>query len=326
MSLLRVAVAGLDRQGRRLADLLRTQADFSLSGTYDNWPDHLEAARRMGLPVAVSLEEMVGECDVLVHLGLDHVPQIERSIISRATLVAPRMPRNSVVFTVLQAPSLGGPVVQIPSANALAFGRLMRALHPFGPVNRFFASTFCRAGHATDAAAGSVDALEPLFDDDAEQADLQTLFQGIVPSYHVRRVRGPCTHADLHMIKIDFADAIDASAILAALRTVPRLIVAAARDGFTDTAQVQEFYRDMGAAHRDRHAVFIWEESVQVDASSLMLMANVCPDATPVPELFDAIRLCGRAELSLAEVVARTDAGLRLPRRWQDFGSLGREA
>lgn len=318
---IRVAVMGLDRQGRYLADLVRTQSDFSLSGTHDTRPEHLEAASRMGLPISENLQKLLDECEVAVHLGIARVPFEERAEVSRSILLGARTPPpGSSTISVFHAPSPRAQLVQLPGAQALAFARLLGALAPFGPMTRFFASTFCRAGHGTQGSAGPVDALEPIFDDVAATSDLEALFQGGGPVHHVRRVRGPGTHSDVHMLKIDFEKAIEPPGILDGLRRAPRLRVGAARDGFTTTAHVQEFYRDLGGIRPDRYEVFIWEESVQVDAGSLMLMVDVCPDATPVPELFDAIRHCGSPELLLPEVVARTDRGLGLPRLWQDSG------
>jgi hypothetical protein len=106
---------------------------------------------------------------------------------------------------------------------------------------------------------------------------------------------------------------------LEALRRGSRILVGAARDGFTDTASVQEFYRDLGGRWPDRYATFVWEESVQVDGDALLLMADVCPETTAVPEILDAVRLLSGWTGSVAECRARTDAGLRIRTRWQDF-------
>jgi glyceraldehyde-3-phosphate dehydrogenase type II len=224
-------------------------------------------------------------------------------------------------FSVLTAAQdiLGQRSVQVASANVLAFGRLLRALRSLGPITRFFASTFRRAGHATDPSTGCVDALQPLFADSTEDEELSFVFADLVPKQHVSRTRGPYTHSDLHMLKIDFATPPSAADVLSALKQAPRLMVGAARDGFANTAQVQEFFRDLGGANPDSYTVFIWEESVAVIDDSVVLMADVSPETTPVPEIIDAIRLNQTPGLTLAESLARTDAALGVRTRWADW-------
>jgi hypothetical protein len=310
---IRIGVAGLTRLGWRLAVAVRTQADLALRGVYDPRPQRCTAALREGFAAFDDLAALAPRCDVIVNCG--------------ASAIAPGVPvvngphspgNNGPLFSLLADPGAGQPAVRVAGSNALAFARLLSGLRRFGPVSRFFATSFRRAGHATDRSTGCIDALEPVFDDDAETQELGDVFRGVVASFHIRRVRGPYTHSDFHMVKIDLTDPITIESALGALRGAPRVVVAAARDGFSDTAQVQEFYRDRGGSRPDRYSVFVWEESIAVNEGSLLLMADVCPETTPVPELLDAVRVRHGA-VALADSIAKTDAGLGVWTRWQDL-------
>lgn len=253
-------------------------------------------------------------CDVVVNCAADPlrlaIPVIQGPGVRR---------EQGPCFSLLadRAEVLTAPSLQIATANVLAFARLLHALLPLGVVTRFFASTFRRAGHATEPRTGCVDALEPLFADPAEDWDLGCLFTERVPTYHVSRTRGPYTHSDLHTLKIDLATTPALTDVLAALKRGPRLMVGAARDGFPNTAQVQEFFRDMGTT--DSYTVFVWEESVAVVDGSVVLMVDVPQETTPIPEIIDAIRLNQLPGVSLAASVAQTDAALRVRTRWADW-------
>jgi glyceraldehyde-3-phosphate dehydrogenase (NAD(P)) len=288
---IKVGVTGHDQVGRRLTAAVAAQEDMALC-------PHLAG------DVVVNCSDEPCRFDVPVIQG----PGVRRE--------------EGPCFSLLadETAIRGRPSVQVASANALAFARLLSALKPLGPVRRFFASTFRRSGHATDPRSGWVDSLEPVFADPAEDWDLTMLFDGLIPQHHVNRTRGPYTHSDLHMLKIDLETPPRLPDVLAALKRGPRLMVGAARDGFGNTAQVQEFFRDLGGRAAVSYPAFVWEESVAVIDGSLVLLADVSPEITPIPEIIDAIRLNQRPGVSLAASVAQTDAALGVRTEWADWG------
>ena len=312
----KVGLVGYDLVGKRVADAVAAQSDMVLHAVHETDPRRRQAAASKGYAVAADLGRLAKSCDIVVNCSAEWLdlgaPMVHR-------LKAQRGPCPA--FSILSSPAEvhGLPAMQIPSANAILFTRLLHALAPLGPVERFFASTFLRAGHAVEPRTGCVDALEPVFDDPVHAWDLERVLGPKVRDVYVRQVRGPYTHSHLHMIKIDLLTPPAAADATALMRQGPRLLTAAARDGFADTARVQEFYRDMDGSRPDRFEVFVWEESIAIDGGSLLLMADVDPDAAPVPEIIDAVRLNQRPGLSMAESVAQTDAALGVRRRWQDF-------
>jgi glyceraldehyde-3-phosphate dehydrogenase (NAD(P)) len=316
----KVGVAGYDRVGRRVADAVAAQPDMVLHAVHDSDPLRRRAAANRGRPVVDALVRLAEDCDIVINCGEDRLE------VGAAVVHGPRARRGAgPCFTLLSDPAevFGSRAVQVPGADVVAFARLVHALAPLGRVVRFFASTFLRAGHAADRATGCVDALEPVFDDPVSAWDMRRAIGPVVADYHVRQARGPYTQSDFHMIKMDLHSPATTADAVAALRRAPRVLTAAARDGFADTAQVQEFYRDMSGGRPNRFAVFLWEESVVIEDGSLMLMADVCQETTPVPEIIDAVRLI-RTEMDVAESAALTDAALGVRTRWQEIGARGR--
>jgi hypothetical protein len=277
-----VGVLGYDRIGKRVADALARHPELSLAGVYDVDPRRRALVRARELPLAGGdLERWAATCAVVV------ICQEWAPILTVPWVLAPELPIACPLF----GPGGAAPSrthLRVACADALAFARLLLAV---GPAERLFSSCARRAGHATEHRSASVDALEPLFELPREDYDLQTLLTPLVPSVYVRRTRVPYTHSHLHHLKIDFAAPPSREAILDALRRQSRVRVAAAAAGFPDTAHVQEYDRDLGRLRGDRPEVFVWEETVAVVGRSLVLTADVSPDAAPVPDILDAVRL-----------------------------------
>jgi glyceraldehyde-3-phosphate dehydrogenase (NAD(P)) len=276
-----VGVIGYNRIGKRVADAVALQPDLSLIGVYDTDPRQGALVRARGLPLVNSnVERWAATCAVVVVCWKD------TPALPMAMVYSPETPAACPLFGPVGTPPAGNRV-RVACADALAFARLLSGL---GPVERLFSSCARRVGHATEHRCASVDALEPVFDLPAEDADLRTLLGPLVPVLYVRRTRVPYTHSHLHHLKIDVAAPLAREAVLDGLRRQPRIRVAAGAAGFPDTAHVQEYDRDLGRPRGDRPEVFVWEETVEVVGRSLFLTADVSPDAAPIPDIIDAVR------------------------------------
>jgi glyceraldehyde-3-phosphate dehydrogenase (NAD(P)) len=178
------------------------------------------------------------------------------------------------------------------------------------PAERLFSSCARRVGHAANRGSSQVDALEPVFALPHEDADLQSLLGSFVEMVHMRRTNVPYTHSHLHHIKLDLKSPTSRESVVDALRRAPRVRLAAGASRFPDTGRLQEFDRDLGRPRGDRPEVFVWEESVAVQQRSVFMTVDVDPDATPIPELIDAVRCLARRDLSPAEIMGITDRSL----------------
>ena len=114
------------------------------------------------------------------------------------------------------------------------------------------------------------------------------------------------------MIKLDTDRSVPPDVIATVLRDDPRILVAAAQDGFRSTADINEFFRDLGRSHGDRWEAFIWKESIMAVNQSIYLMLDISPIALSIPEGLDAVRVVGVPKLSLAVAQELTDNSLGL--------------
>jgi glyceraldehyde-3-phosphate dehydrogenase (NAD(P)) len=299
-----VGVVGYDHIGKRVADAIAAQPDMQLAGVYETEPRRVEMIAARGLPLADgNLAAWAASC-AAVAFCMQGEPDL-----AVPTVFGPQTNASCSLFGLgRDAPT--GNRVRVPCADAVALARLLAALPR---AERLFSSCARRAGHATDRLA-SIDALEPLFELSDEDDDIESLLTPMVPSVFIRRTQVSYSHSHLHHVKVDLAAPTTVNLVLASLCRMPRLHLARGEAGFFNTAQVQEYYRDLGRPRGDRSEVFVWEESVAVVEKSLFLVADINPDSVAVPELVDAVRHFLRPELPFFDASSLTDQSLAIAR------------
>jgi glyceraldehyde-3-phosphate dehydrogenase (NAD(P)) len=296
-----VGVLGYDQIGKRVADALARQEDLRLAGVWETDPQRLTVLRARGIPCHTDdVQDWAASCGVVIVCRPDE-PALPGKLV-----YGPHISAASALFLGTRPPA-GTSQVRVPCADAVAFSRLLTCLPP---VERLFSSCARRAGRATDRHWMPVDAMEPLFSLPEEDADLQGLLAPRVPSIVVRRTLVPYTHSHLHHLKLDLELPATREEALDALCQAPRVRLAAGAGRFSDTGHLQEYDRDLGRPRGDRPEIFVWEESVAVMGRSLILTADVHPDATTIPDLIDAARLLTRADVPPGEACRTTDRNL----------------
>ncbi len=279
---MRVGLAGYNELGKRVADAVAAQSDMALVGVCETSAADREAAAGKGYAVCAGLDELQRTCDAIVNCGAAAI-ESERTVIDTRVRGDGCWP---LVTALSDAAALRGcTTLCVPDGNVVALARVVRAAAGLGAVERLTATVVMGGG------SGRRDALEVVFDAHDGFAGAPAALAGTLATHHLRQVRAACTRSHLQMIKLDFAAPIDAGRLGEALRQAPRILVAAAGDGFANTADVQEFFRDLGRPRADRPELFVWSESVMAVGASGYLMVDVDPQATAVPEIVDAVRL-----------------------------------
>lgn len=303
-----VGLLGGTRLAKRLADAIATQSDMMLSSV-SGWSNLTDLAAARGYDVVESAHQLASACDVLIDA---RGTRIHVFAAGRGVNLAQQ--NNVVAFTSLttELPVQDHVPLIIPRPDALALARVVQALRGVCNIMRLYTTILSRASHASEAAEASLDALEPVVDATEQEAELKVVFHDVISICQARRIVASYTHSHLHMIKLDVAGVVDREAVVVALTNSPRILVGTAHDGFRSTADINEFFRDLGRSRGDRWETFVWDESIMVVDQSVYMMLDISPEAVSVPEVVDAVRVIGRRNLDLDLARQHTDQSLGL--------------
>ena len=269
--MLRVIIQNFDKLGKRVADAVAADRSMTVAGIVDLDPARRALAADLGF-VALASDTSYPEADVLLAahdlptpLGL---PLVFRPGSSRADVAQP----DAAVP---------------PSADAIVLMRLFEAM---GGTRSWHRLDCTSAGCHEEAVpqGGSPDRLEPVFP--GSPPDLARTL-GLSPSkFTLHRVHVPCSSSRIYFVHLEAHQVPDHDRLAAGLDATPRCILARAADGFSNTAAISEYFRDLGRRRGDHDEVFIWHESLTTNGRHVYLLAEADPVAVVVPEILDALR------------------------------------
>jgi len=308
-----VVILGYNRVGKRLAVALQRQPDLRVAMVCDPDKRRLAEARQKGWLAREAPDSEASQAgswwvDCRRWSGPEEEIVVSPAGVKDGSPMAGFSLLNPSVKT-----QLGG--IRVCPANTLAYARLFRALSRIGSLHRCQATV---VEPPSPQQQESLDALQPIFDRIGETEVMKQALASVVSDFHLCRVAAPYSRSRLHMVRLEFNAKVGGLDVRQALEAAPRIVLGAARDGFTGTAQVQEFCRDAEGRNGNRPELFIWSESVVVSGNRVHLVMDVEPDQTPIPETIDAIRLSMHPNLTLDESIALTDRalGLKLDFNW----------
>jgi hypothetical protein len=292
-----VVVVGYNAIGKRVVDAIRQQRGFRLAGIVEHAPNRQRVLKALQLPYGESCESgLLDQCQLLV------VCEGEASKTTIPCVYGPDTPVGPRWWNDVDA----GTRVRVPCADAIAFHRLLEVLPP---ANRLFSNCARRVDRSR--AIGGIDSMEPIFALPDEDRDLEHL--GALQSpVMIRRTCVPYTQSHLHHVRCQLHQETSRDEIIRLLNGADRIRVRSSKAGFANTGQLQEFDRDIGRPRGDRPEVFIWEESIAVVDENLFLAMDVSPDATPIPEIMDAIRFMAGGAVTREESRRMTNEQLGL--------------
>lgn len=302
MSTIAVGVVGYNQLGKRVADWTSRQADLRLAAVVEGDPHLRDQLASRNMPV--------GEADPATWPSSPDVVVVCRDVrglkLTTERCVWLHGAQGSGSWYCANHHPDRARRLRIPCPDVVALNRVLAQLPE---VNRVFSSCARRVDY--EQQAGMVDSLEPIFALPDEDEQLQQLLPA-AKSVMVRRTFLPYTHSHVHHLKLDFRRPLTRDTALAALRRSERIRLVAGSEGFGNTGRVQQFDRDCGRPRGDRPEIVIWQETVEVCGDSLMLTLDVAPEATVLPELFDAMRWSMHDGMTWQTAVRMTNLALDL--------------
>lgn len=335
-SAIRVAVNGYGVIGKRVADAVAKQKDMRLVGVADvvaDWrpriamqrgiplfgatPEAAGAMRKAGLQVAGTLEDVLGQIDVIVDCTPKKVAAKNVEVYRRRGIkfIVEGGEKHSVtghsfVAEANYTSALGRDATRVVSCNTTSVVRTLSALKRAGLLRKARGTLLRRATDPWEShETGIMNTLVPEEEIPSHQGpDAQT----VDPELDVitMAVKVPETLAHLHYWVVEMTRAASKEEVLAAFRTSTRIALIRYADGLPALNAVKELMSDAGRPRGDLYEVALWEDMLKVQGNELFYGYMVDNQAIVVPETVDAIRALTKAESNAKASIAKTDAAM----------------
>ena len=332
----RVAVNGYGVIGKRVADAVVLQDDMELVGVADVVTDYRlrvavergypvyaatpEAAGAMqaaGITVAGTLDELLGQVDVVVDctpkkLGAQNRPRYREAGVKSIWQGGEKheVAGYSFVAQVNYEGALGRDSARVVSCNTTALSRVSHALHRHGWVKRVRAVLLRRGTDPWESHAnGMINTVIPETKVPSHQGpDAQT----VIPDLDITTLAGagPYNLSHIHFAMVETTRPVSLDELRDALWDAPRIAFVRADEGLVALNSVTELMRDLGRPRADMWEVAVWEDALAADEREVYLTFQVHNESIVVPETIDCIRALTELERDPLVSIRKTDEAL----------------
>lgn len=333
---IRVAVNGYGVIGKRVAAAVARQPDMSLVGVSDvvtDWRarmvtmngfllfgatgDDASRMRSAGLDVAGTLDDLLGQADIVVDCTPKRVAAKNVEVYRRRSLKfilqggeKHEATGHSFVAESNYASALGRDATRVVSCNTTSVVRTLTALKRAGLLRRARGTLLRRATDPWEShESGIMNTLVPEPEIPSHQGpDAQT----VDPELDVvtMAVKVPETLAHLHYWSVQMTRHASKDEVLETFRTSSRIALIRIGDGLVALNTVKELMADRGRPHDNLYEVALWADMLRVQGDELFYAYMVDNQAIVIPETIDAVRALTGTIADANESIAKTNAAL----------------
>jgi glyceraldehyde-3-phosphate dehydrogenase (NAD(P)+) (phosphorylating) len=332
----RVAVNGYGVIGKRVAAAVVRQEDMSLSGVSDvvtDWrarivtrngfslfgatTEHADAMRAAGLNVTGTLDELLGQADVVVDCTPKRIAAKNVEVYRRRGLKfilqggeKHNTTGHSFVAESNYSSALDREATRVVSCNTTSIVRTLTALKRAGLLLRARGTLLRRATDPWEShESGIMNTLVPEPEIPSHQGPDA---QSVDPELDVvtMAVKVPETLAHLHYWSVQMTRQASKDEVLDAFRTSSRIALINIGDGLVALNTVKELMADRGRSHDNLYEVALWADMLRVQGDELFYAYMVDNQAIVIPETIDAVRALSGAVKDASESITRTNAAL----------------
>jgi glyceraldehyde-3-phosphate dehydrogenase (NAD(P)) len=333
---IRVGVNGFGVIGKRVAAAVARQEDMSLAGVSDvvtDWrastalrngfrlfgatAEYADAMRAAGLDVTGTLDELLGQADVVVDCTPKRIAAKNIDIYRRRGLKfivqggeKHDATGHSFVAESNFATALDRDATRVVSCNTTSIVRTLTALKRAGLLRRARGTLLRRATDPWESHdSGIMNTLVPEPEIPSHQGPDA---QSVDPDFDVvtMAVKVPQTLAHLHYWSIQMTRAASKDEVLNAFRTSSRIALINTGDGLVALNTVKELMADRGRPHDNLYEVALWADMLRVQGDELFYAYMVDNQAIVIPETIDAIRALAGTVRTANESIVRTNTAL----------------
>jgi glyceraldehyde-3-phosphate dehydrogenase (NAD(P)) len=333
---IRVAVNGYGVIGKRVAAAVVRQDDMSLAGVSDvvtDWrarmaprnglrlfgasDEHVNGMRAAGLDVAGTLDDLLGQADVVVDCTPKRIAARNIDVYRRRGLKfivqggeKHEVTGHSFVAESNYATALDREATRVVSCNTTSIVRTLTALKRAGLLLRARGTLLRRATDPWESHDGGI--MNTLVPEPEIPSHQGPDARSVDPDLDVltMAVKVPETLAHLHYWSVQLTRPASKDEVLAAFRTSSRIALINITDGLVALNTVKELMADLGRPHDNLYEVALWADMLRVQGDELFYAYMVDNQAIVIPETIDAIRALVGTTRAGTESIAMTNTAL----------------
>jgi glyceraldehyde-3-phosphate dehydrogenase (NAD(P)) len=332
----RVGINGYGVIGKRVAAGVARQQDMTVAGVSDvvtDWrahmvrrngfrlygaaKEHADSMRAAGLEVTGTLDDLLGDVDVVVdctpkRIAAKNVDTYRRRAIKFILQGGEKHSAtgHSFVAECNYASAVGRDATRVVSCNTTSVVRTLTALKRAGLLRHARGTLLRRATDPWEShESGIMNTLVPEPEIPSHQGpDAQT----VDPELDVvtMAVKVPETLAHVHYWCVRMTRRASKDEVLDAFRASSRIALIGIGDGLVALNSVKELMADRGRPHDNLYEVALWADMLRVAGDELFYAYMVDNQAIVIPETIDAIRALTGAVRDGAASIAMTNAAL----------------
>ncbi|MFX1250710.1 MAG: type II glyceraldehyde-3-phosphate dehydrogenase [Promethearchaeota archaeon] len=333
----KIGVVGYGVIGKRVADAVHAQPDMELVGIADIitdarmeiavkrgypiycWePSFKDAFEGAGIEIAGVDKDFVNQIDLVVDCTPKGIPernfpryQGKPMIVQGGEQHGPQEGSFSTFANYKE--TIGKKKVRVVSCNTTGLSRVLSSLdHNYG-VEHAFIGLVRRAADPVRTNRGPINAIAPVLGISHHGPDVVTVMPQLKGKIYSLAVAASTTLSHVHMLQVKLQNppTEGKSDIIELWNNTPRIITRKGRQGLFDTAQLVEYYRDLGRLRYDRPENFVWEETIDVTPEgNCYFIMDIHMESIPIPENIDCIRAMLGMEEDPMECAYKTDVAL----------------
>ena len=311
----KVAVNGYGTIGKRVADAVSRQKDMEVVGVtktkpdfdaklavkkgyklYTAIPERVEIFEKAGLPIEGTIEDLIQKADIVVDCSPGKVgaenkaTYYEKAGIKAIFQGGEKKNVAEVSFNALAnyEQAVGKNYVRVVSCNTTGLTRLLYIIKQNFGIKKVRATMIRRVVDPKEDKKGLVNGImpDPIALPSHHGPDVQTVLDVDITTV---AFKVPTTLMHVHALNIELEKQAKPEDVVEVLRAEPRIMLVSSNDGFTSTAKIVEFAREL----RLRYDLFenvVWEDSIAIVDNELYLTQAIPQEAIVIPENIDAIR------------------------------------
>ncbi len=311
---IKVAINGYGTIGKRVADAVKLQKDMSVVGVtktkpdfeakmavkkgyklYAAIPERVELFEKAGIKIEGTIDDLLEKADIVIDCspGKIGAENKEKYVKAGVKAIFQGGEKANVAETSFNALScydkaLGKNYVRVVSCNTTGLTRVLYLIKENFGIKKVRATMIRRVVDPKEDKKGLVNGImpNPITLPSHHGPDVQTVLDVDITTV---AFKVPSTLMHIHSINVVPEKIPEREDLLEVLRSEPRILLLKENDGFTSTAKIIEWAREVRMRY-DLYENCVWEDSVSIVDGEIYLTQAIHQEAIVVPENIDAIR------------------------------------